>query len=129
MRAEVADPERGTVVMPGLSLNLTRTPGSVRCAAPTLGQDNEADWAERETPPSASGADDGKGQGPLAGFRVIDLGTIIAGTYAGSLLAELGADGVKVGPPTGDPLRGYGPRSNRSLIRRDTCLMCVAVVI
>lgn len=114
LRAEVADPERGAVVMPGLSLNLTRTPGSVRCAAPTLGQDNDADWAEREAPPSASGAAEdasglGKGLGPLAGFRVIDLGTIIAGTYAGSLLAELGADVVKVEPPTGDPLRGYGP--------------------
>lgn len=42
MRAEVDDPERGTVVMPGVPVNLTASPGRVRGPAPALGQHDEA---------------------------------------------------------------------------------------
>ena len=46
---------------------------------------------------------------PLAGVRVLELGDNIAAAYAGRLLADLGADVVKVEPPAGDPLRHHGP--------------------
>ncbi|MGZ3320338.1 MAG: CoA transferase, partial [Xanthobacteraceae bacterium] len=39
---------------------------------------------------------------PLAGLRVIELANFIAGPLAGTLLADMGADVIKVEPPQGD---------------------------
>ncbi len=47
------------------------------------------------------------GRAALDGFRVVDLGWGIAGGYATKLLADAGAEVVKVELPEGDPLRGY----------------------
>lgn len=44
---------------------------------------------------------------PLRGVRVLDLGQYISGPAAGVLLAELGADVIKVEPPAGDPFRKW----------------------
>lgn len=44
---------------------------------------------------------------PLAGYRVLDLGQYISGPCSAVLLAELGADVVKVEPPGGDPFRKW----------------------
>ena len=47
-------------------------------------------------------------QRPLAGVRVLELGALIAGPFCAKVLAEFGADVVKVEPPKiGDPLRQW----------------------
>jgi crotonobetainyl-CoA:carnitine CoA-transferase CaiB-like acyl-CoA transferase len=46
--------------------------------------------------------------GPLEGIRIVELGVWVAGPGAGGILADWGADVVKVEPPQGDPARNFG---------------------
>jgi len=51
--------------------------------------------------------------GPLAGVRVLELATFIAGPFAGRLLSDFGAEVIKVeAPGAGDPLREWGNRKH-----------------
>src|SRR5258706_13137273 len=46
---------------------------------------------------------------PLAGIRVVDFSMFVPGPFASSMLADLGAEVIKVEPPRGDPGRSYVP--------------------
>jgi len=61
---------------------------------------------------------------PLAGIRIIEVGTMLAGPYATMMLADLGADVIKVEPPGGEISRQVGPSYFASLNRgkRSVCL-------
>ena len=47
--------------------------------------------------------------GPLEGLRVVEIAGDIAGPYCTKLLVDLGAEVTKIEPPSGDPLRHWGP--------------------
>jgi CoA:oxalate CoA-transferase len=63
-------------------------------------------------------------QAPLAGIKIIEVGTMLAGPYATMMLGDLGAEVVKVEPPGGEISRQVGPTYFASLNRgkRSVCL-------
>lgn len=54
--------------------------------------------------------------GPLDGIRVIELGHFIAAPFCARLLADLGAEVIKVEPPSGDPVREWGLKKDGNSI-------------
>src|SRR5205823_6648451 len=47
--------------------------------------------------------------GPLAGIKILEFSEIIAAPFAGMLLSDMGAEIIKVEPPSGEPWRGFQP--------------------
>jgi len=117
MRVELQHPELGTVQMPGVSLHMSATPP----LAPRLSEllSDRPIFPPRAAPVASGVARD---EAPLAGVKVLDLGVVIAGAYAATILAGLGADVVKIETPSGDPFRSYATafcsynRGKRSLV-------------
>jgi len=59
--------------------------------------------------------------GPLSHIRVLDLSRVLAGPWAGQILADLGAEVLKVErPKTGDDSRAFGPPWLKDANGRDT---------
>ena len=116
MRQTVADPERGEVIMPGMPLVMTGSPAIAPTPAPVLGEAAGFSWPPRSGGAPGEPAPEAEAKrGPLAGMRIIDVGTILAGPYAGALLSELGADVLKVEPLEGDSFRVPGFVYNRGM--------------
>ncbi|HEY8003355.1 MAG TPA: CoA transferase [Phenylobacterium sp.] len=103
LRQVLAHPELGEVAMPAPPAKLSATPASIR-GLPRPAATLPA-WPPRATTPVGQGGS----APPLAGVKVLNLGTVIAGAYAGTLLANLGADVVKVEGREADPFRSDGP--------------------
>ena len=104
----VDDPRLGPIVQAGTPFS-TDPPSRVTGPAPALGQHTDAVVgplrpAAATRAPFRGDAPDGV-RSPLQGLRVLDLGNFLAGPLAPMLLADLGADVVKVEATTGDQMR------------------------
>jgi MYXO-CTERM domain-containing protein len=109
MVVEVDDPALGMLEQVAPAAKLDSTPGAVAGPAPVLGEHTEevlstaAGWPAATPAASAARPDT---RPLLDGVRILDLGAYYAGPYSSRLLADLGADVIKVEPVLGDQLRG-----------------------
>ena len=92
-------PGAGPILQPGAPFRLSATPW-LNAPAPMLGQHQGAAWASRVEQRTTTKR---TGPKPLSGLRVIDFTNAVAGPIASFILADLGAEVVKVEAPTSRP--------------------------
>lgn len=121
MVVTLEDPAVGPVVQMGVPVDMTGTPGSIQGPRQAPVAASQAAIRANQSPltPTLSPRAEGEaatrrgGTGeadppPLQGVRILEITNLIAGPTAGRILADLGADMVKLEPPAGDISRPIG---------------------
>ncbi|MGO9606818.1 MAG: CaiB/BaiF CoA transferase family protein [Candidatus Binataceae bacterium] len=112
MRQEINDPTLGATVQMGLPFFLNDTPGAISGPAAARGDDHVArKWIAASNPPQTAAAPIQpkiSGKGPLDGVVVLDFASYIAGSYGPMILAQLGANVIKIESLEGDSFRHFG---------------------
>jgi len=121
-RVALADPDFGTIYQAGPAHRFIKAAAAVPTPAPRIGANNDELGALLARPARAAG---GKGRSlkhPLEGVRIVDFSSFFAVGYGGRLLADLGADVIKVETPEGDQMRplpdvfGAAQRGKRDIV-------------
>jgi crotonobetainyl-CoA:carnitine CoA-transferase CaiB-like acyl-CoA transferase len=100
----VIDPELGPVRQPSTLIHADGKPLTRLRPAPRLGEHNEFLSIGDQVEPAAA-SDDAPDDPPLSGVTVLEFGSMFAGPYGATLLADLGARVIKVEPLAGDNIR------------------------
>ena len=109
MRQEIDDPILGRMVQIGVPVFLNATPGEISGPAPEKGDEHAALQASRANAPLlATNEICASLKGPLDGVTVLDFASYIAGSYGPMILAQLGANVIKIENLDGDAFRHFG---------------------
>jgi crotonobetainyl-CoA:carnitine CoA-transferase CaiB-like acyl-CoA transferase len=102
---EMDDPEVGPITVGGFPLGVQPPQRMSRPAPTRAGEHSNELLTEWQPRPRATTASRRAGRWPLDGVKVLDLGNYLAGPYGPMLLADLGADVIKLETTTGDAMR------------------------
>jgi crotonobetainyl-CoA:carnitine CoA-transferase CaiB-like acyl-CoA transferase len=99
------DPELGPVRQPSTLIHADGKPLTVLRPAPRLGEHNDSVSFDEPAGAAPNSPDHAPDAPPLAGVTVLEFGSMFAGPYGATLLADLGARVIKVEPLDGDNIR------------------------
>jgi crotonobetainyl-CoA:carnitine CoA-transferase CaiB-like acyl-CoA transferase len=106
MTVTVDDPEVGPTIQVGMPFRLSQSPPRAPRPRPRVGEHNAEVLSETHTrrAPSRQLPDGDRPRYPLDGIRVLDFGRMLAGPYAGMVLAGLGADVIHLATTADSPM-------------------------